>query len=76
MKASSLRILSLLTLAAIWEIGGRSGNAHLLPPLSKVLRVWVELLISGQLLQAIAISAPGIDSSENARRSRNSIGLV
>ena len=56
MKASSLRILSLLTLAAIWEIGGRSGNAHLLPPLSKVLRVWVELLVSGQLLQAISIS--------------------
>ena len=56
MKASSLRILSLLTLSAIWEVGGRSGNAHLLPPLSKVLRVWVELLVSGQLLQAIAIS--------------------
>jgi ABC-type nitrate/sulfonate/bicarbonate transport system permease component len=56
MKASTLRVISLLTLAAIWEIAGRTGNAHLLPPLSKVITVWVELLVSGQLFQAIAIS--------------------
>ena len=56
MKASTIRIISLCTLAAIWEIAGRTGNAHLLPPLSKVVTVWVELLVSGQLLQAIAIS--------------------
>jgi ABC-type nitrate/sulfonate/bicarbonate transport system permease component len=56
MKASTLRIISLLTLAAIWEIGGRSGNAHLLPPLSKVITAWVELLVSGQLFQALSIS--------------------
>ena len=56
MKASTIRIISLCTLAAIWEIAGRTGNAHLLPPLSKVAIVWVELLVSGQLLQAIAIS--------------------
>ena len=56
MKASTLRILSLGTLAAIWELAGRAGNAHLLPPLSKVIAVWIELLLSGQLFQAIAIS--------------------
>jgi NitT/TauT family transport system permease protein len=56
MKASTLRIISLFTLAAIWEIAGRTGNAHLLPPLSKVVTVWVDLLISGQLFQAIVIS--------------------
>ena len=56
MKARTLRIISLSTLAAIWEIAGRSGNAHLLPPLSKVISVWAELLVSGQLFQAIAVS--------------------
>jgi len=56
MKAGTLRIISLLTLAAIWEFAGRNGNAHLLPPLSKVVAVWLELLISGQLFHAIAIS--------------------
>jgi NitT/TauT family transport system permease protein len=56
MKASTLRIISLLTLASIWEIAGRAGNAHLLPPLSKVITAWVELLVSGQLFQALSIS--------------------
>jgi NitT/TauT family transport system permease protein len=56
MKASTLRIISLFTLAAIWEVAGRTGNAHLLPPLSKVMIVWAELLASGQLFQAIAVS--------------------
>jgi ABC-type nitrate/sulfonate/bicarbonate transport system permease component len=56
MKASTLRIISLLTLGAIWEIAGRAGKAHLLPPLSKVITVWIELLVSGQLFQALAVS--------------------
>jgi ABC-type nitrate/sulfonate/bicarbonate transport system permease component len=56
MKASTLRIISLLTLGAIWEIAGRAGKAHLLPPLSKVITVWIELLLSGQLFQALAVS--------------------
>src|SRR5262245_46488377 len=60
MKASTLRILSLATLAAAWEIAGRAGNAHLLPPLSNVLSVWIELLLSGQLFQASAISFPAL----------------
>ncbi|HTF93079.1 MAG TPA: ABC transporter permease, partial [Verrucomicrobiae bacterium] len=56
MKAGTLRVISLLTLAAIWEFAGRTGNAHLLPPLSKVVTVWVELLVTGQLFRALAIS--------------------
>ena len=56
MKAGTLRVISLLTLAAIWEFAGRTGNAHLLPPLSKVVTVWIELLITGQLFRALAIS--------------------
>jgi len=56
MRASTLRLLSLLTLGSAWEIAGRSGNAHLLPPLSKVVVVWTELLLTGQLFQALAVS--------------------
>jgi NitT/TauT family transport system permease protein len=32
------------------------GNAHLLPPVSKVLSAWLELLVTGQLLGALAVS--------------------
>lgn len=56
MKAGTLRIISLFTLGLIWEAAGRAGNAHLLPPLSKVLTVWLELLVTGQLFHALAIS--------------------
>ena len=56
MKASTLRISSLITLAAIWEIAGRAGSVHLLPPLSKVVSAWVELLVTGQLFQALSVS--------------------
>jgi NitT/TauT family transport system permease protein len=47
---------TLTTLALIWETVGRTGNARLLPPLSKVVTAWIELLVSGQLFQALAIS--------------------
>ena len=56
MKAGTLRLISLMTLAAIWEIAGRSGNAHLLPPLSKVITAWIDLLVSGELFHALSIS--------------------
>ncbi|HWP24681.1 MAG TPA: ABC transporter permease [Candidatus Binatia bacterium] len=51
-----MRLVSLITLGAIWEIAGRSGNAHLLPPLSKVATTWIHLLVSGDLLRALAVS--------------------
>lgn len=56
MKPNTLRLLSLLTLTGIWEVAGRTGNARLLPPLSKVMGAWIELLLSGQLYHALAIS--------------------
>jgi len=56
MKPNALRLLSVITLAALWEIAGRTGNARLLPPLSKVVSAWVEIFVSGQLFQALAIS--------------------
>ena len=60
MKAASLRVISLLTIGAIWEIAGRSGNAHLLPPLSKVVTAWIGLVISGELFRALAISSQAL----------------
>ena len=56
MKPNTLRLLSLLTLTGIWEVAGRTGNARLLPPFSKVMSAWLDLLISGQLYHALAIS--------------------
>jgi NitT/TauT family transport system permease protein len=56
MKPNTLRLLSVITLAALWEIAGRTGNARLLPPVSKVMSAWFELLVSGQLFQALGVS--------------------
>jgi ABC-type nitrate/sulfonate/bicarbonate transport system permease component len=56
MKAGTLRILSLITVGLVWEAVGRTQNPHLLPPLSRVLTTWIELLLSGQLFQALGVS--------------------
>ena len=56
MKPNTLRLLSLITLAASWEIAGRTGNARLLPPVSKVMSAWFDLLLTGQLFQALGVS--------------------
>ena len=56
MKPNTLRLLSLITLGAAWEIAGRTGNARLLPPISKVLSAWFDLLVSGQLFHALGVS--------------------
>lgn len=56
MKPGALRLLSLITLALLWEIAGRTGNTRLLPPLSIVVVAWFELLVSGQLFRALSIS--------------------
>lgn len=56
MKPNTLRLLSVVTLALLWEIAGRTGNSRLLPPLSIVVVAWFELLVSGQLFRALSIS--------------------
>ena len=56
MKPGALRLLSLITLALLWEIAGRTGNTRLLPPFSIVVVAWFELLVSGQLFRALSIS--------------------
>jgi NitT/TauT family transport system permease protein len=55
-KPGALRLLSLITLALLWEIAGRTGNTRLLPPLSIVVVAWFDLLVSGQLFRALSIS--------------------
>ena len=62
MRARTLRIVSLATLALCWEIAGRSGNAHLLPPLSKVLAVWFELRFGQKPLLAFGMLGVGLFS--------------
>jgi len=56
MRPNTLRFLSLLTLAGLWEIAGRLGNARLLPPLSKVINAWFQLMVSGEIFSALAVS--------------------
>lgn len=56
MKAGILRVLSLITVGLVWEVVGRTQNPHLLPPLSRVLTTWIELLLSGQLFLALGVS--------------------
>jgi len=56
MSKNSLRAVSLITVAVLWEAAGRIGDAHLLPPLSTVLWAWVELFRSGELMRAMLVS--------------------
>jgi len=56
MKPNTLRLLSVVTLALLWEIAGRTGSSRLLPPLSIVVVAWFELLVSGQLFRALSVS--------------------
>jgi ABC-type nitrate/sulfonate/bicarbonate transport system permease component len=55
-KAGTVRAISVVSFALLWETIGQSQNTHMLPPLSKVLSAWLELVVSGQLLQALKIS--------------------
>lgn len=56
MSRGKLRALSVIAVALIWEGVGRSKNAYLFPPLSSILRAWVELFLSGELLRALLVS--------------------
>ena len=48
--------MSVVTLAILWEIAGRSLDSVLIPPLSKIGSAWLRLLISGKLLSNLAMS--------------------
>ncbi len=49
-------VLSLLSLAALWEIAGRAMNSTLIPPLSQIGAAWWKLLMSGKLLANLSMS--------------------
>lgn len=56
MNRTTLRIASLIAVGLLWELAGRTGNRHLLPPFSTVVGAWIELLVSGELVRALMVS--------------------
>ena len=49
-------VLSILTLAILWEVAGRTIDSMLIPPLSKIGAAWWKLLLSGKLLANLTLS--------------------
>lgn len=49
-------ILSILSLALLWEITGRLMDSSLIPPLSSIGAAWWKLLSSGKLLSSLGLS--------------------
>jgi len=53
---SEINVLSILTLAILWEVAGRMIDSMLIPPLSKIGAAWWKLLLSGKLLANLSLS--------------------
>jgi ABC-type nitrate/sulfonate/bicarbonate transport system permease component len=51
-----VNILSIVTLAVLWEVAGRIMDTTLIPPLSKIASAWLRLLMNGKLLENLAMS--------------------
>jgi NitT/TauT family transport system permease protein len=51
-----VNILSIVTLALLWEVAGRMMDTSLIPPLSKIASAWLRLLMNGKLLENLAMS--------------------
>ena len=49
-------VLSILTLALLWEVVGRMIDSMLIPPLSKIGAAWWKILLSGKLLANLSLS--------------------
>jgi NitT/TauT family transport system permease protein len=49
-------VLSVLSLAVIWEVVGRTLDSTLIPPLSQIGAAWWKLLSSGKLLSNLTMS--------------------
>jgi NitT/TauT family transport system permease protein len=49
-------VISIITLAILWEIAGQTLDSVLIPPLSKIASAWIRLLISGKLLANLLMS--------------------
>jgi len=52
----STNVLSILSLAALWEIAGRIMDSTLIPPLSHIGTAWWKLLVSGKLAANLTTS--------------------
>jgi ABC-type nitrate/sulfonate/bicarbonate transport system permease component len=52
----SVNVLSIVTLAVLWEIAGRMMDTTLIPPLSKIASAWLRLLMNGKLLENLVTS--------------------
>src|SRR5262249_56065991 len=51
-----INVISIITLAILWEIAGLTLDSVLIPPLSKIASAWIRLLISGKLLANLLMS--------------------
>lgn len=49
-------VLSILSLAVLWEVAGRIMNSTLIPPLSRIIAAWWKLLASGKLAANLTMS--------------------
>src|SRR6185436_16645729 len=52
----NINILSITSLAVIWEVAGRVMDSTLIPPVSKIALAWWKLLVSGKLLANLGAS--------------------
>lgn len=51
-----MNALSILSLAAVWEIAGRMADSMLIPPLTQIAAAWYKLLLGGKLLPNLGAS--------------------
>jgi ABC-type nitrate/sulfonate/bicarbonate transport system permease component len=51
-----VNVLSIATLAVLWEVAGRMMDTTLIPPLSKIASAWLRLLMNGKLLENLVTS--------------------
>lgn len=52
----NINLLSVISLAAVWEIAGRLMDSVLMPPLSKIGAAWWKLFASGKLISNLGAS--------------------
>jgi NitT/TauT family transport system permease protein len=51
-----VNVLSIVTLAVLWEVAGRMMDTTLIPPLSRIASAWLRLLMNGKLLENLTMS--------------------
>ena len=51
-----INVLSILSLAILWEVVGRTLDSTLIPPLSRIGAAWWKLLASGKLISNLTMS--------------------